>query len=98
MPGETVRLRQEKTILSMSENAAPLLRELPSWLGLGVGLLSLATGLLALLLPFKHSPIAPLLLVGAAVSALAGGWILFHTDFQSLEVCGATAARSEGRI
>lgn len=65
-----------------ADGALPSVRELPSWLGLGVGLLGLATGLMALLLLPKvsHSGLGPYCLAGALISALAGGWILgFHT-------------------
>jgi hypothetical protein len=54
----------------------PSVRELPSWLGLSVGLLGLATGLLGLLIPLGKHPVAPYLFIGATISALFGGWIL----------------------
>lgn len=95
MPGKPFDYGRKRRFSGSSENGAPLLRELPSWLGLGVGLLSLATGLLALLLPLKHSPVAPVLLVGAAVSALAGGWILFIRTFNLLK--SAAQQRLEAR-
>jgi len=67
-----------------------------AWLGLAVGLLSFAAGLLALILTLDQTTFDPLFMLGVGASSLAGAWILLVYALKwSKSARGQIGARKE---